>query len=98
MKIGVVGDEDFVLGFRLAGVDKAYVSEGDSRQAFRRAVEDDEIGIIVIHEKDYSKFPPATIKAMEKASRPIVITISETEGESNIREMIRRCIGVDLWK
>ena len=98
MKIGVVGSEDFVLGFRLAGVDRAYLSEGDSHQAFMKAVEDEEVGIVVIHEDDYSKFPPATIKAMEKASRPIVITVSEKAGESNMREMIRRCIGVDLWK
>ena len=98
MKIGAVGSEDFVLGFKLAGVDKAYVSRGDIQQVFQEAVNDEEVGIIVIHEKEYSDLPLATIKAMENASRPIVITISEEEGESNMREMIRRCIGVDLWK
>lgn len=98
MKIGAVGSGDFVLGFKLAGVDKVYVSEGNTSHAFQNAASDEEIGIIIIHEREYNGLPPATLKAMEKAARPIVITVSEEGGESNMRDMIRRCIGVDLWK
>jgi len=98
MRIGVLGNDDFVTGFKLAGVDREYLTNGEVTPVFEQALKDDEVGILIIHERDFDRLPVRLIKAVEKLHRPVVITISEGGGKSNLREMIKRCVGIDLWK
>ena len=98
MKIGVLGTDDFVTGFRLAGIDASFIVEKDVATTLKKALADEDLGILVMHESDADRLPFSVTKQLEKISRPVIITISERESRSNIRALIKRCIGVDLWR
>jgi V/A-type H+-transporting ATPase subunit F len=98
MKIGIIGDDEFVTGFRLAGVDKVITAARPLDGPVSRAIEEKEIGVLVMKETDLQSLAAKTRKLVEKTIKPVVIAIPEREGKQDIRELIKRSIGVDLWK
>jgi len=49
MELSVIGNSDFVTGFRLAGIRKVFDTESiEVDAAVRSALEDPEIGILII--------------------------------------------------
>lgn len=100
MEISVVGNSDFVTGFRLAGLRKVYETDGTGVEPIVRAVlEDKDVGILVMHNDDISNLPES-LKAMLNASvQPTVVTLGGSgEGSTNLRDKIKQAVGVDLWK
>ena len=100
MKIAVLGERDFATGFRLAGIKTVYeVSDADFVQRFEECFSVEGIGIIIMDEKYFKKLPSRFKKKIEKAVSPVVVSVSETNvGGADIAELIRRSLGVDLWK
>ena len=98
MNIVVVGDEDFVLGFRLAGIRRAYVAKGESyKKILEELLEDESVGILVLNDDDVRTLPFLMRKRLSESIKPTVISIGKVE-EVDLREKIKRAIGVDLWK
>ncbi|MBM4248714.1 MAG: V-type ATP synthase subunit F [Euryarchaeota archaeon] len=101
MEIAVVGREEFVTGFRLAGVRKVREVPGDDIAGMERVMEelmkDREVGILVVMDADFRRISPALRKAMVESVEPVVIAIGKIE-EVDLRERIRNVVGVDLWK
>ncbi len=98
MEIAILGTDDFVTGFRLAGVRNAIVSQGNLDAEIADVMGREEIGILVMDEKDMNKINNKTKKMLDRAVRPVIVTITEKEGKSDLRESIKRTLGVDLWK
>jgi V/A-type H+-transporting ATPase subunit F len=101
MEIAVVGREEFVTGFRLAGLRKVFeVPAGDitaMEKGVTELMEDREVGILVIMDADFRRVSPALRKRMVESVEPVVIAIGKIE-EVDLRERIRMVVGVDLWK
>ena len=98
MELAVVGRDDFVLGFRLAGVRKCYSVEPEALEAKVDAVVDDpSVGILVLSTEDLQRLSHATRRRLETAPRPVVIAIGAQE-EEDLRAKVKRAIGVDLFK
>ena len=99
MEIAVIGSGEFVLGFRLAGIRKTYTAESEERlkAAINRAMEDPEVGILVMNSSDFERIPVRLRTALENSIRPTVVAIGG-EGGVSLREKIKRSVGVDLWK
>jgi V/A-type H+-transporting ATPase subunit F len=99
MEIAVIGKSDFTMGFRLAGVRKAYdVADAKELEArVRDCLNDGEVGIVVLHADDVKKLPAALQKTVDESVEPTFIAIGGRE-EVGLREKIKRAIGVDLWK
>jgi V/A-type H+-transporting ATPase subunit F len=97
MEFAVLGNEEFVLGFRLAGVRKVYaVPSNELESKLLELIADASIGILAITSADLSKVSPlARKKAMESIS-PVVVPVGGEEGD--LREKVKRAIGVDLYK
>jgi V/A-type H+/Na+-transporting ATPase subunit F len=100
MEIAVIGSSDFIVGFRLAGIQKIYAAEDEEklRRYINSVLEDDEVGILVMHSKDMDRIPPRLRTTLENSIRPTVVTIGDQEGGLSMREKIKRSVGVDLWK
>lgn len=99
MEIAVVGSGDSVLGFSLAGIKKAY-SAGNADELVSKietAMADPNVGILVLTQKDYNSLPKRLQEQLSESVRPTVISIG-TELSTEMREKIKRAIGVDLWK
>jgi V/A-type H+/Na+-transporting ATPase subunit F len=100
MEIAVIGGSEFVVGFRLAGIRKIYDAEDDEklRKSVSMAMEDPDVGILVMYSRDMDRLPARTRSTLENSIRPTVITIGAQEGGLSMRERIKRSVGVDLWK
>jgi V/A-type H+-transporting ATPase subunit F len=100
MEIAVIGNSEFILGFRLAGVRKTYAAENDERlvQHINTVLGDGEIGILVLNSRDMARIPRRLQATLENSVKPTVIAIGAEEGGLSMRERIKRSVGVDLWK
>jgi V/A-type H+-transporting ATPase subunit F len=101
MEIAVVGAEEFVTGFRLAGVRKVHEVAGSDIAGMERVMselmQDRGVGILVVMDADFRRVSPALRKVMVESVEPVVIAIGKIE-EVDLREKIKSVVGVDLWK
>ena len=98
MEIAVIGDEEFLLGFRLAGVRKVVpASEKDLEPKLDEVLKDRTVGILVMHNEDMNRLPAHLRRALVESIEPVVISIGRVE-EVDLRERIKQAVGVDLWK
>ena len=99
MEIGVIGRGMFTTGFRLVGVHKWFSvdDETTSEKAVNLALEDKEIGVLVIHDTEWQELEDNTQAKLSNSVHPTVIAIG-SEVDDTLRERIRTAVGVDLWK
>ena len=98
MELAVLGNEDFVLGFRLVGIRKVHVvddSELESRLG--TLMQDAEVGIVIIHNSSLQKLPDESRRKFLASVSPVVVAVGREE-ESDLREKVKRVIGIDLFK
>jgi V/A-type H+-transporting ATPase subunit F len=100
MEIAVIGNSEFILGFRLAGIHKTYAAENDEKlvEHITSVLRDTNVGILVLKSSDMEKVPRKLRVTLENSVRPTVIAIGAEEGGLSMRERIKRSVGVDLWK
>jgi len=100
MEIAVIGNSEFILGFRLAGIRKTYAADSDEKlnEHINRVLQDTSVGILVMDSGDMEKVPRRLRAILEESVRPTVIAIGGEEGGLSMRERIKRSVGVDLWK
>ena len=102
-EIGVIGSPDFTTGFRLAGVRKfADVPDDQKDEDLDAAVEemldDDDIGIIVMHDDDLDHLSRGVRKSVETSVEPVMVTLGGGTGSGGLRDQIKRAIGIDLME
>ena len=101
MKLQVIGNQDTVWGFALAGVRGQIVTTTDElTQALDTALADTEIGIVLVTE-DVANLAREQVETLVTRSiTPLVVEIPGPEGPSPDRpplsEVIRRTIGVKI--
>ena len=98
--ISCIGTEAFTLGFQLAGI-RNVVNVYDKSEALDKMwglKEDKNIGIVIVDEKVMEMLEDDDRNDMEESIQPVFVTVSETASSENIRKLIIKSIGVDLWK
>jgi len=97
MEIAVVGSEEFVTGFRLAGIRKVIsATDDDLLSTIVKVMDEADVGILAVHTKDLERLPPQLRAKMMESVDPVVIPVGEEE--SDIRDKVRRAIGIDLYR
>lgn len=98
MEIAFVGGSESVLGFNLAGVKKSYAAntEDEMISKINEVMADSGVGILVLKQADYNRLPKRLQEQLSESIKPTVISIG-TEHSTEMREKIKRAIGVDLW-
>ncbi len=97
MEIAVVGSEEFVVGFRLAGIKKVYgVAPEMLQETILQLVQEKSVGILAVHTKDLERLPQQLRDKLMASVEPVVIPVGEEEGD--IRDKVRRAMGIDLYK
>ena len=100
-EIAVVGSPDFTTGFRLAGV-RRFENVPDDEKAERlddavtSVLEDSGVGIVVMHDEDVEKLSRTVRQRVETSVEPVVVTLGGGTGSGNLRQQIKRAIGIDL--
>ncbi|ERG89092.1 MAG: archaeal/vacuolar-type H+-ATPase subunit F [halophilic archaeon J07HX5] len=100
-EIAVIGNPEFTTGFRLAGVREfAEVPDDQKPTELDAAVEetmaDDDIGIVVMYEEDLDYLSREVRQEVERSVEPVVVTLGGGAGSGNLRDQIKRAIGIDL--
>jgi V/A-type H+-transporting ATPase subunit F len=97
-KITVIGDPDFNTGFRLVGIRDVIDIEDESK--LPEIVENvlGEKGIVIIKYDFYKKLPILVKMKVEESLEPTFVKVGGEGGVEELRDKIRKAIGVDLWK
>lgn len=98
MKLAVIGSSEFIVGFQLAGITKTFEAGNNPLDDIRNMKKDKEIGIIVIEESALDKMDVHDRISIEDSVDPVFIPISKEATQGTLRRLIKRSIGVDLWK
>jgi V/A-type H+-transporting ATPase subunit F len=98
MEIAVIGNDEFVTGFSLAGVKNTFSTEENLEKEVEKVLQLKEIGILIMEQDQFNSMNNKTKKMLEKLVKPVLVTIYDKGKETDIRDMIKRTIGVDLWK
>jgi V/A-type H+-transporting ATPase subunit F len=100
MKVAVIGDPDFTLGFRLVGIRDVYdiTSDEELVEAVRNVLDREDVGVVVIRYDDLKKLPLALRREIDERVEPTFVAVGGVGAVEEIREKIRKAIGVDLWK
>lgn len=101
MKYYVIGDEDAVLGFGLAGVRGRRVrTAAEAEAAFGEALKDRENGIILITERIAELIRTRVDRFVFKEDFPLIVEIPDWEGKLTsrppLRETVNAAIGIKL--
>ncbi len=98
MEIAVIGGDEFLLGFRLAGIRKMFpCDETNMVSKIEEVLKDQSVGILVMQNEDMKRLPPGLRRNLVESVEPVVISIGRVE-EVDLREKIKQAVGVDLWK
>lgn len=105
VEIAAIGGSAFVLGFRLAGITRIVDldlikknTEAGAIDEVTRLMKNDKVGIIIIDDNTMNKLDERTRENVESSIKPIAVQLSEEGGQDNLRKMIKKSIGIDLWK
>ncbi len=99
MEIAFVGGSESDLGLNMAGVKKSHAANTEDEMVSKigEVMADSNVGILVLKQSDYNKLPKRLQEQLSESIKPTIITIG-TEQSTEMREKIKRAIGVDLWK
>ncbi len=99
MEIAVVGNSDFVIGFRLAGVRKIFeATPSDIETRIESVLNDRTVAILVVHSDDLKRLSSHMQQTLDDSVEPTVIAIGGKGESTNLRDKIKQAVGVDLWK
>jgi V/A-type H+-transporting ATPase subunit F len=101
LKFYVIGDEETVLGFRLAGVEgEVTQTEEEAKQALDRAFQMEDLGVIIIPERVAATVRQEVDRYLYKTTFPLIIEIPDRlgpmEGRGSVRDLVRAAVGVKL--
>jgi len=100
LEMAIAGEEEFLLGFQLAGVSNTFKLNPDNtaEEEIREIMEKDGIGILVLHDNIMQALPEHMQANLNKSVSPVVVVLSEKSESSSLRDSIIKAIGVDLMK
>ena len=97
MDIAVIGSDEFTLGFRLAGIRRVFVANSENYQEkILEALSQSTIGILAVDAKDLDNLSYQVRNRVLDSIQPVVVPVGGDE--SDLREKVKRVIGVDLYK
>ena len=97
MEIAVLGSEEFTLGFRLAGIRRVFVADQENYQEkMLEAMSQQTIGILAVDAKDLDNLPQNLRHKVMDSIQPVVVAVGGSDDD--LREKVKRAIGVDLYK
>lgn len=99
MEIAVVGNSDFAIGFRLAGIRKTFdATSSDIESKIQSVLSDKNVAILIVHDDDLRMLSPNIRQILDDSVEPTVIAIGGKGESTNLRDKIKQAVGVDLWK
>lgn len=97
MRVSVVGEESFTLGFKLAGINAAYEMGEDEVTGEIEGILEKERGVVIMDGDHMDALPERKRMELQNSVDPVVIPVREDAESEDLRRKIKKAIGVDLW-
>jgi len=99
-KIGIIGDADSVLGFKVFGLEAHVVTNAEEASETLHRIVKEDYGIIYITEKFYMELEQEIAKYAELRI-PAIVAIPGSDGSygiglSNVRHAVEKAVGADI--
>ena len=98
VKIAVVGGNEFVVGFQLVGIRDIIETVDKPYNDLKNLRTQKEIGIVVVDDKIMESLEPHQRLDIEASVHPVFISVSTKTEQDSLKRLIKKSIGVDLWK
>ena len=98
LDIAVIGTPEFTLGFKLTGVTKTFEPDDRPERTFAELAKNDTLGVVIADETLFSMLPEHIQEELQDMVKPTFVVVSAKASQDNLRRMIRKSIGVDLWE
>ena len=98
VKIAVVGGSEFIVGFQLAGVKDTIEVTGNYFNELKNMKSRKDIGIVVVEEEIMESIEPYQRLDIEASVEPVFIPVSTRVEQDSLKRLIKKSIGIDLWK
>jgi|SRR3989344_6194049 len=98
VKIAAAGTSEFVVGFQLAGI-KDIIETGNNPFAqFKEMKSRKDLGIVIVDEKIVDSLDIHQRLDIESSVDPVFIPVSTKVEQDSLKRLIKKSVGVDLWK
>ena len=98
VKIAVAGGNEFIVGFQLAGIRDVIEINEKPFQHLKSLKSRKDIGVIVVDEKLMESMELHERLEIEASVEPVFIPLSTKTEQDSLKRLIKKSIGVDLWK
>lgn len=98
-EIAVLGNDEFTLGFRLAGIKRVInVSDKTLVNEVLKTLDDKSIGVLILDRDDVGKLSIRARDKVENTVQPVCVVLSkDSAGEEDLRRKVKKSIGIDVW-
>jgi len=97
-QVAVLGTQEFVLGFQLAGVGTVFnLPKEHPDSTIREIMSNDSIGLVILQEESLKQLSELMQEQVVDSINPVFMLIAEEDTNEEMRKLIKKSIGVDLW-
>ena len=98
VKTAVLGSNEFIVGFQLAGIKDTIEVSDNPLNDINKLKERKELGVVIIDEKIMENLDKHERIDVEDSVDPVFIPVSTKIEQDSLKRLIKKSIGVDLWK
>ncbi len=101
MEIAAIGKSETMLGFRLVGIKKTIIVSDELNTPdaeISRLIQDQNLGIIIIDQQSFGRCSEIMQERIRNSVKPAFVVLSTDYANEDLRRMIKKSIGVDLWE
>jgi vacuolar-type H+-ATPase subunit F/Vma7 len=93
-----LGSNEFIVGFQLAGIKDTIESSDNPVNDITNLKNKKEHAVVVIEEKIMDTLDKHQKSEVEDSVEPVFIPVSTKAEQDSLKRLIKKSIGVDLWK
>ncbi len=98
VRIAAFGQSEFILGFQLAGIRDTIELGTNPYNELKNLKNKKEFGIVVVDEEIMDSLDIHQKIDIESSVEPVFIPVSTKVEQDSLRRLIKKSVGVDLWK
>ncbi len=98
VKIAAAGTNEFVVGFQLAGIRDTIELGSSPFDELKNLKNKKEFGIVIVDEQVVEKLEMHQRLDIEASVDPVFIPVSVKAEQDSLKRLIKKSVGVDLWK
>ncbi|MBL7055425.1 V-type ATP synthase subunit F [Candidatus Woesearchaeota archaeon] len=97
VNVAVLGSNEFVVGFQLAGIKNIVEATDDHFNDIKEIKNKEGVGIVVLEQKIMDSLDEVQRQEVEDSVEPVFIPVSIELEQESLKRLIKKSIGVDLW-